>query len=390
MRLAIARRYADGVMENAGPRVDAAARDASGRRLRIGYLSADLHEHPTSQLLVGALEHHDRARYEVHAYALDSDDGTAHRARLVAAFEHFHDVRALAHDALARQIAADGIDVLVDLQGYTAESRPQVAALRPAPVQVNYLGYPGTMGAAFVDFILADATLVPPGDEQWYGETVIRLPDTYQANDDRQAIAERAFARSELGLPEDGAVFASFNAHFKIERETFAAWMRILAAVPGSVLWLLGGPGEAALRAAADRSGIEPARIVFATRMRKPEHLARHRAADLFLDTYTYNAHTTASDALWAGLPVLTRPADGFAGRVAASLLRAIGLPELVAPDLDAYERTAVELARDPAALAALRAKLAAHRSSLPLFDTARFTRNLEAAFDEMWARKAR
>jgi protein O-GlcNAc transferase len=382
MRRDFAQRYAERVAERAAAlRPVVRAPRPPGTRLRIGYASADFHEHATMHLMAGLFEAHDRDGVEIHAYSWGIDDASACRARVCAAIEHFHDVRELSHEAIAQRIAGDGIDVLVDLKGYTGESRPEVLALRPAPVQVNWLGYPGTMAAPFIDWIIADAVLIPPGDEGGYGERVLRLPASYQPNDRAQAIAERTPSRAECGLPDAGFVFASFNKHHKIERATFAAWMRILAAVPGSALWLLGGHGEKALRAAAAAAGVDPARLVFARKLPKPEHLARHRLADLFLDTRTYNAHTTASDALWAGLPLLAWSGDAFASRVAASLLHAVGLPELVVADGAAYERTAVALAQDPARLAALRAKLAANRLSTPLFDTARFTRDLEAAF---------
>jgi predicted O-linked N-acetylglucosamine transferase (SPINDLY family) len=382
MRRDLAQRYAERVGARATAlRPVVRAPRPPGARLRIGYASADFHEHATMHLMAGLFEAHDRDRFEIHAYSWGIDDGSACRARVRAAIEHFHDVRALPHEAIAQRIADDGIDVLVDLKGYTGESRPEVLALRPAPVQVNWLGYPGTMAAPFIDWIIADTALIPSGDEAGYGERVLRLPASYQPNDRAQAIAERTPSRAECGLPDAGFVFASFNTHCKIERATFAAWMRILAAVPGSVLWLLGGHGEKVLRAAAAAAGVDPARLVFARKLPKSEHLARHRRADLFLDTRTYNAHTTASDALWAGLPLLAWPGDAFAGRVAASLLHAVDLPEMVMPDGAAYERTAIALAQDPARLAALRAQLAANRLTTPLFDTARFVRDLEAAF---------
>jgi predicted O-linked N-acetylglucosamine transferase (SPINDLY family) len=264
-----------------------------------------------------------------------------------------------------------------------------VLALRPAPVQVNWLGYPGTMAAPFIDWIIADGVLIPPGDESGYGERVVRLPDSYQANDRRQVIADAAMTRAQWALPDSAFVYASFNKHYKIERGTFAAWLRILAAVPDAVLWLLGGHGEKALRRAAEAAGIDPARIVFARKAPKAEHLARHRLADLFLDTPTCNAHTTASDALWAGLPLLAWRGDAFAGRVAASLLHALGLPELVMADEASYVQTAITLARDRGALQNIREKMAERRLTAPLFDTARFTRNLEAAHETMRAQGA-
>ncbi len=387
MRLDIARRYAARVAERAAA-LRAPVRPARpvGERLRIGYASADFHDHATMHLMAGVFEAHDRARYEIHAYSWGIDDGSAYRARVRAAIEHFHDVRELGHDAIAQRIADDGIDVLVDLKGYTGESRPEIFALRPAPVQVNWLGYPGTMAAPFIDWIVADGVLIPPGDEAGYGERVIRLPDSYQANDRRQPIADTPMTRAQWGLPDDAFVYASFNKHYKIERGTFAAWMRILAAVPGAVLWLLGGHGEKALRRAAEAAGIDPSRVVFARKAPKAEHLARHRLADLFLDTPTCNAHTTASDALWAGLPLLAWRGDAFAGRVAASLLHALDLPELVMTDEASYVQAAIALGRDRGTLNLIREKMEKRRLTAPLFDTARFTRDLEAAYETMRA----
>jgi protein O-GlcNAc transferase len=362
---------------------------ARGRRLRLGYLSADLRSHPVAQLAAGLFERHDRARFEIAAYSLSGDDGSEHRKRLRAAFEHFVDAEDLAPAALAQRIADDGIDILVDLTGYTGQARTEVLALRPAPLQVNYLGYPGPMQARFIDYMIADAVVAPASELDSITEAVVHLPGSYQANDDRQPTARATPTRAQAGLPETEFVFCCFNQNFKIERSMFEAWMRILVAVPGSVLWLFQSNAEAEprLRAAAAAQGVDSARLVFARWARRPEHLARQRLADLFLDTHTYNGHTTGSDALWAGVPLLTWPSDAFAGRVAASLLNAIGLPELIAPSLADYERLAIELARDGARLGALRARLAANRLTQPLFRTEDFTRCLERAYERMWAR---
>jgi predicted O-linked N-acetylglucosamine transferase (SPINDLY family) len=387
LRLDVARGHAERVAARAATmRQPAHAAARVGGRLRIGYVSADLHDHATTHLAVGLFEHHDRDRFEVHAYSFGIDDGSAYRRRVVAAFEHFHELRGASSEAIAARIAADGIDVLVDLKGYTTESRPEIFALRPAPVQVSWLGYPGTMGAPSIDALIADHTIVPSGAEWQCSERIVRLPESYQSNDDRQPIAPSAPTRAACGLSEAGFVFACFNKHYKIERRAFAAWMRILQAVPGSVLWLLGGHGEAALRAAATHAGVDPARLVFAGKEPKPRHLARHACADLFLDTFTCNAHTTASDALWAGLPLLTLPGEAIAARVGASLVRAMNLEDAIALDVADYERRAIALARDPATLAALRARLAAARERAPLFDTARFTRNFEAVLEGLAA----
>ncbi len=390
LRSAIATSHAQRIQERVAglERPRQAARGAR-ERLRIAYVSGDFHDHATGHLTAGLLEAHDRGRFEVFGYSFGIDDGSDYRRRLVAAFDRFVDIAGCSHEEAARRIAADGIDVLIDRKGYTAESRPEIFALRPAPMQVNFLGYPGSMGAGFMDYIVADKVILPDDEAQWFGEKVAWMPASYQANDNRQPISDAPVARAAFGLPQDGFVFCSFNKHYKIERPLFDGWMRILAAVPGSVLWLLGGHGEKNLLRRAGEAGIDPRRIVFCGKLRKPEHLARHRLADLFLDTRYVNGHTTTSDALWAGVPVLTWPGPSFAGRVAESLLRAIGLPELVFPDLASYERAAIELAREPARLARLKDKLAANRLTAPLFDTQGYARALESAYETMWQRHA-
>ncbi|PWC67229.1 hypothetical protein TSH58_18860 [Azospirillum sp. TSH58] len=352
-------------------------------RLRIGYLSADFHEHATAYLMAELLERHDRTGFAVTAYSTGIDDGSPMRRRLTAAVERFVDLRDRSDLDAARAIAADGIDILVDLKGYTAFARTAILAARPAPVQVNWLGYPGTMGANFIDVILADAVTIPPGEEGFYSEAVVRLPHCYQPNDRHRAIAERTPSRADCGLPEDGFVFCCFNSPYKLTPAVFDVWARLLRAVPGSVLWLYAGNPLVAgnLRREAAARGVAPERLVFAPPRPLAEHLARHRLADLFLDTLPYNAHTTASDALWAGLPVLTCRGATFAGRVAASLLDTVGLPELVTDTLAAYEALALDLARDPRRLAGLKARLAAARTASPLFDGDRFARDLEAAY---------
>jgi len=284
------------------------------------------------------------------------------------------------------------VDIAVDLKGHTTGARPGILAYRPAPVQASYLGYPGTMGAPFIDYLIADRLVVPEEDRDQYTEQLVYLPDCYQVNDSRREIAARAPGRAEAGLPEAGFVFCCFNNNYKILPELFGLWMRILRQVPGSVLWLLqdNPAAERNLREAARAGGVDPARLVFAGRVPPVEHLARQRLADLFLDTLPCNAHTTASDALWAGLPLLTCMGTTFAGRVAGSLLAAVGLPELATRDLPAYEAMALELARNPGRLGALRAKLAGDHARLPLFDTGRFCRGLEAAYTSMWDRAQR
>jgi predicted O-linked N-acetylglucosamine transferase (SPINDLY family) len=391
-RFAVARHHAGRIAARVGTRIDVPRRPR-GPRLRIGYASADFHDHAVAHLTVGLFERHDRTRFEIHGYSFGHDDGSEYRRRIAAACDRFTDVRRDAFRATAERIARDGIDVLVDLMGHTGGSRPEVLALRPAPVQANWLGYAGTTGGSYIDYLVGDRIVVPQGDFEWCSERVVWLPDCYLATDDAQPIAARVPSRGECGLPERGAVFCVFNQVAKIDERIFAAWMRVLAAVPGSVLWLsaVSAGAQRSLRAAAARHGVAPERLVFAAHVAaKADHLARQRVADLFLDTHVYNAHTTACDALWAGLPVLTCPSPAFPGRVATSLLHAVGLPELSVATLAEYERTAVELARSPERLADLKARLERNRRAMPLFDTTRFARGLERAYEAMWARHER
>jgi predicted O-linked N-acetylglucosamine transferase (SPINDLY family) len=364
----------------------AVAMDSRRERIRVGYFSADFFEHATSYLVAELLERHDRAAFEVSAFSFGPDTRDAMRVRVAGAVERFVDVRGQSDGEVARLARGLGIDIAVDLKGFTEDSRTGIFALRAAPIQVNFLGYPGTMGAPYIDYLVADATVVPEGHEARYAERIVRLPDSYQPNDSKRRIAERAFTREEAGLPAAGFVFCSFNNNYKIVPATFDIWMRLLGRVEGSVLWLLQDNEQAAanLRAEAARRGIDPGRLVFAKRLPLDEHLARHRLADLFLDTLPYNAHTTASDALWAGLPLLTCLGETFAGRVAASLLRAAGLPELVTATPEAYEALAMELATDAGRLGQLRRRLAENRLEAPLFDARRFARHLESAYARM------
>jgi predicted O-linked N-acetylglucosamine transferase (SPINDLY family) len=387
-RLEIARRYAARVTAKAATHaLTLPAADTGGRRLRVGYVSADFSNHATAHLAAGLFERHDRERFELYAYSFGPDDGSEYRRRTAAAFEHFADVRGEPAHAIAARIARDGIQILVDLKGYTTASQPEIFALRPAPVQMSYLGYPGTTGAPWMDYVVADRVVLPEADFASFDERAIWLPASYQANDDRRPVPDAAPAPSDCGLPGDAFVFCAFNQHAKINAAIFAAWLRVLDAVPGSVLWLLAGPGEPRLRAAAAKAGVDPARLVFAARMPMAKHLARHGLAGVFLDTDIYNAHTSAADALWADLPVLTMRGASFAGRVAESLLWAVGLSELVADDVADYERRAVSLARAPHVLRELRTRLEQNRVTAPLFDTRRFARGLEAAFEAAWAR---
>jgi len=361
-------------------------------RIRLAYLSADFRDHPVPILLAGVLERHDRARFQTVGVSLAPDDGSPMRRRLEGAFEGFIDATKLDDRAVADRLRALEVDILVDISGFTQGVRTGILAHRPAPVQVNYLGFPGTMGAPYVDYILADATVVPPEEKRHFTEQVVHLPDAYQANDAARAIAAAAPTRTAAGLPAQGFVYCCFNKNYKIMPEIFDVWMRLLRRVDGSVLWLLEANATASdnLRREAGRRGVDPARLVFAPRVRPDEHLARHALAGLFLDTLPYNAHTTASDALWAGLPIVTCTGTAFPGRVATSLLRAAGLPELVTTDLASYEALALRLAAEPGVLAGIRAKLAANRATCALFDTDRMRRQLESAYATMHARHQR
>jgi protein O-GlcNAc transferase len=356
-------------------------------RIRLAYVSADFRQHPTAFLIAELIELHDRARFEVLGISTGPDDRSDIRGRLVKAFDEFHDVRAASDEEIARLIKAREIDITIDLMGFTTNSRTKIFALRPAPIQVNYLGYPGTMGAPFIDYIIGDKTVLPRDLQPFYSEKIVQLPDCYQVNDRHRRIADQAPARHETGLPESGFVFCCFNNTYKIMAPVFEVWMRLLRAVEGSVLWLLrdNPDAETNLRREARARGVDPARLVFAERAPLDQHLARHRLADLFLDTLPVNAHTTASDALWAGLPVVTCCGSNLSSRVAASLLRAVGLPELATHDLLQYEALALHLARDRSFLDDLRARLDGNRLTHPLFDTDRFRRHIEAAYTTMW-----
>jgi predicted O-linked N-acetylglucosamine transferase (SPINDLY family) len=381
-----ARRYS-------GERIPTSKPWRSGRyahdRIRIGYFSADFHDHATAHLIAELLERHDRARFEIVAFSYGPERHDAWRRRIEKAVDRMVECASRADEeicGLARQME---IDIAVDLKGYTRNARPGIFAFRPAPIQVNYLGYPGTMGMDCIDYIVADSTLIPFSEESAYDEKVVYMPDSYQANDSTKPISGNPLHRSEHGLPEQGFVYCCFNNNHKISPEVFDIWMRLLRTDDASVLWLFAGNPAATenLRKEAGRRGVDPGRLIFAPRLELPDHLARHRLADLFLDTFYYNAHTTASDALWAGLPVVTRIGDAFAGRVAASLLRALDLPELIAATDAEYEALALRLSQNPVQLAAIREKLACCRASRALFDAAGFATDIETAYSAMWER---
>jgi protein O-GlcNAc transferase len=360
---------------------------AAPRRLKIGYLSADFCRHATAHLTAELFERHDRSRYEIFAYSLNKDDRSELSVRLRAAFDYFVELHELTDDEAADRIHADAIDILVDMKGYTKDARTGIVARRPAPIQASFLGFPATMGAGFIDYVIADPFVLPMDQQPFFDERIVQLPHCYQPNDSKRLVSDLAPTRAECGLPEQAFVFCSFNNPYKLTPAFFDIWMRLLAAIPGSVLWLLEANTlvKDNLWREATRRGVDPSRLVFAPPRASPDHLARHRLADLFLDSLPYNAHTTASDALWAGLPVLTCAGETFAGRVAGSLLHAVGLPELVTHSLDQYEALAARLAREPDLLAGLRHRLNANRLHTPLFDCAAYTRHFEVALTSMW-----
>ena len=359
-------------------------------RIRIAYVSADFREHPVSHLIAGMFECHDKSRFDVTAISLGPDDNSEMRQRLKASFERFIDAKTYSDDQIANLAKTLEIDILIDLMGFTADSRTGIFARQSAAIQVNYLGYAGTMGASYINYIIADQIVIPDESRKFYSEKIAVLPNTYQVSDRKRFISDKAFTRSDVGLPPQGFVFCCFNNNYKITPHVFDRWIRILKQVEGSVLWLSEPNASATsnLKKEAVARGISSERLVFAERMPLlAEHLARLKLADLFLDTLPYNAHTTASDALWAGLPMLTCLGETYAGRVAASLLNAIRLPELITTTPEAYEQMAIDLATHPEKLAAVKNKLAENRLTTPLFDTKLFTKHIEAAYTMMYER---
>jgi protein O-GlcNAc transferase len=361
-------------------------------KIRLAYLSADFHDHATARLMAGVFEAHDRSRFETNALSLGPDSTSDMRKRLTAAFDRFIEVRLQSDQSIAGTIRDLEIDIAVDLNGFTKGCRTGILVRRPAPIQVNFLGYPGTLGAPCIDYIIADRIVVPFDDNQFYSEKVVYLPDSYQPNDHRRVRPALGTTRPREGLPEQGFVFCCFNNNYKLTPTIFDVWMRLLRRIDGSVLWLLEGNDVAPvnLRREAERNGVQASRLVFAKRVAMEDHLARHHLADLFLDTLPYNAHTTASDALWMGLPIVTCEGATFAGRVTASLLHAVGLKELIVSSLEDYESMALRFAQDQSLLNSVRQRLGSSCYRQPLFDTALFTRHIEAAYCEMEERHRR
>jgi protein O-GlcNAc transferase len=362
-------------------------------RIRVAYLSSDLRDHPVTHLTIGLFERHDRSRFETMAISLGRHTSGPMRERLQACFDRFVDAQGMSDEELAKQLRTWEVDVMVDLNGFTDGSRPNVFALKPAPIQVNFLGYAGTMGGNAWDYILADRFVIPDEARVNFAEQVVYLPDAFMPADVGRKISPHAPSRMDAGLPEHGPVFCCFNNTVKITPDVFDVWMRLLREIEGSVLWLSTpvGSGAQNLRREAQRRGVDGSRLIFAPKvLLNEDHLARIQCADLFLDTPYYNAHATANDALWAGLPVLTCAGETFASRVAGSLLNAVGLPELITYSLAEYEALAFKVVREPSLLESLREKLARQRSTYPLFDTERFTRHLEKAYIGMWERAER
>lgn len=356
-------------------------------RLKIGYISCGFNQHPTGQLAYNLFAYHDRSKFEIFAFSHGANDQSKYRKHFENTAEHFIDIAGKSHADAAKIIYENEIDILIELDGYIQGSRMEIAALRPAPVQVCYLGFPGTTGAKFIDYFIADKTVITSETENTYQEKIIYLPDCYQINNDQQEAADIALTREQYHLPEQAFVYCCFNQNYKIEPKIFAVWMEILKRVPNAVLWLYSSSplAEKNLRAEAEKTGINPDRILFANYEERSVHLARLTLADLFLDTHYYNAHTTTSDALWAGVPVLTCPGINFPSSVAASLLKAIGLPELIMSSLQDYRDMAISLAERPEKLKEIRKKLTERKSTCPLFNTKRFVKNLEEAYDRIW-----
>ena len=362
------------------------------QKLKIGYFSADFHNHATLSLMMGLFGDHDKSRFEIHTYSYGGVTDGWRRAQLQKLVDKNWDVRSFSDREIVQHARDQGIDIAIDLKGYTQSGRPQLFAYRMAPIQINYVGYPGTLGADYIDYLIADHTIIPDEYKNAYSEKIIYMPHCYQPNDGGREFPDNTQARTELGLPENGFVFCSFNANYKISPREFDIWMRLLKKVDGSVLWLFEGSEDAMLnlRKEAGNRGVDPARLVFAGYLPEEQHLARHKHADLFLDTFNVNAHTTASDALWTGLPLVTLPGKQFAARVAASVLKAANLPELIAKSEEEYEAIALDLALHPEKTAAMKAKVKDNVKACPLFDTKSYTLDLERGYDAAYERYLR
>jgi predicted O-linked N-acetylglucosamine transferase (SPINDLY family) len=360
---------------------------ANPQKIRIGYFSADFQNHATAHLMAELFELHDKDKFELIAFSFGPNLHDEMRQRISLAFDQFIDVTTLSDLEVAQLSRKLGIHIAIDLKGLTQDSRLGIFSYRAAPIQVSYLGYPGSLGAEYIDYLIADKTLIPEMSQPYYSEKIVYLPYSYQVNDRKKVIADTQFTKNELGLPLEGFVFCCFNSNYKITPEVFNSWIRILKAVEGSVLWLFEDNSSASfnLRKEAQARGLDPNRIIFAPRMQLPEHLARHKLADLFLDTNPCNAHTTASDALWSGLPVLTWMGESFASRVAGSLLQALDLPELIATGQEEYEQLAIDLATNTEKLKSIKNKLKRNRLKEPLFDTPTFAKHLETAYTKMF-----
>lgn len=388
-QLVVARSHAQAIERAAavGAASPAATPSRTGR-LKVAYLSRDFYDHPVAHQVQALFGLHDRSQFEIHAYSFGPNDASTYRRTIEHDCECFHDIARLSVVETEQRIRADGIHILVDLMGYTGFARTQCLARRPAPIQVNWLGYPGTLGAGFIDYFVGDRVVVPPELADAFSERLVRMPHSFMVTDHHQPIQAAPVARRAQGLPDEGVVFCCFNNGYKISPEVFATWMHILSQVPGSVAWLSvrGAIVQDNLRREAAACGVDACRLIFSSHVAsKAEHLARQQLADLFLDTHNYNAHATACDALWSGLPLLTCPGETFASRVGASLLTALGMRELIAPTLKEYADRAVALVQSPQEISRLRARLKAQRSTAPLFDTPRFVRNLERAYLRMW-----
>lgn len=359
------------------------------RRIRIGYVSPDYREHLNARLTLPLYRLHDRSRFDVYCYSLHEDDGSEIRRAVSSAADRFVEASTLSSAEVADTIHADGIDILVDLAGVTRFARPDIFAFQAAPIQVSYLGFPGTLGADYIQYRITDRIATPPAQRQYWAEKLVFLKDTFYIYDNAEPLIPVPVSRADYGLPDEGAIFCGFHSFYKIDPEIFATWMRILKRVPGSVLWMMGTDVLALdnLRRECAAHEIDPSRLVFAPIESRERYRARFKLADLYLDTRTFTAMTTACDALWAGLPMITSPGQAFPSRVSASLLTAAGLQDCILPDLDAYESTAVELAGDPRSLGDLQRRITANRNSNPLFDTERRVRQLENAFEVMWQR---